>query len=78
MLDPPVGRARTGPGAIPPLRAHADLVVPWDLVAVLEAASQPLDVMLEAKAKDIALLTLRRTLADLRPDLAAAEERPGR
>jgi UV DNA damage endonuclease len=78
MLDPPVGRARTGPGAVPPLRAHADLVVPWDLISVLESASQPLDVMLEAKAKDIALVTLRRTLAELRPDLAAAEERPGR
>ena len=78
MLDPPMGRPRTSPGAIPPLRAHADLVVPWDLVAVLEAAERPLDVMLEAKAKDLALLNLRRTLRSLRPDLAGAEEQPAR
>jgi hypothetical protein len=33
--------------------------------------------MLEAKAKDLALTWLRRQLADLAPEVAAAEERPG-
>jgi UV DNA damage endonuclease len=70
----PRGKGR-GPGAVPPLRAHADLVVPWDLSAVLDVAPGPLDVMLEAKAKDIALLNLRQSIQALRPDIAAAEER---
>jgi UV DNA damage endonuclease len=61
--------------SFPPLRNHADLVLPWDLEAVVTAAPAPVDVMLEAKAKDLALLELRRTLVATRPDLAAAEER---
>ena len=60
---------------VPPLRNHADLVLPWDLEAVVTAAPGPVDVMLEAKAQDLALLELRRTLGVTRPDLAAAEER---
>ena len=61
--------------SFPPLRNHADLVLPWDLEAVVTAAPAPVDVMLEAKAKNLALLELRRTLGVTRPDLAAAEER---
>ncbi len=61
--------------SVPPLRSHADLVLPWDLEAVLTAAPAPVDVMLEAKAKDVALLALRRTFGITRPDLAAQEER---
>jgi UV DNA damage endonuclease len=64
--------------SFPPLRNHADLVLPWDLEAAVTAAPAPLDVMLEAKAKDLALLELRRTLGVTRPDLAAAEERGSR
>lgn len=60
--------------AFPPLRAHADLVTPWDLEATVRAAPVPLDIMLEAKAKDLALLQLRRTSAEVRPDIAALEE----
>ncbi|HET9416968.1 MAG TPA: hypothetical protein VFP30_05435 [Candidatus Limnocylindria bacterium] len=59
----------------PPLGPHADLVAPWDLVDLLAAAPGPLDVMLEAKAKDVALLWLRTRLASVAPDVAAAEER---
>ncbi len=64
--------------SFPPLRNHADLVLPWDLEALVTAAPAPVDVLLEAKAKDLALLELRRTLSATRPDLAAAEERISR
>ena len=57
-----------------PLGPHADLVSPWDLLALLRAARGPLDVMLEAKAKDVALLWLRRQVHTLAPEVAAAEE----
>jgi UV DNA damage endonuclease len=59
----------------PPLRAHGDLVVPWDLEAVVTQAPGPIDVMLEAKAKDLALIALRRTLVDTMPAIASLEER---
>jgi UV DNA damage endonuclease len=47
----------------PRLDAHADFVAPWDVQAVLDAAPGPVDVMLEAKAKDLALLAVRAQLA---------------
>jgi UV DNA damage endonuclease len=49
---------------IPPLRAHADLVDPIAFEAFLKAAGpgRQFDVMLEAKAKDVALIELRRQL----------------
>jgi UV DNA damage endonuclease len=65
----------SGAGAYPQLRNHADLVTPWDLEAVVEAADKPIDVMLEAKAKDLALLNLRSTVAAVRPAISALEER---
>jgi UV DNA damage endonuclease len=73
---------RTGTGkatriAAPPLRAHADLVLPWDLEAVVTQAPGPLDVMLEAKGKDLALVALRRVLTEVAPSIAALEERDG-
>jgi UV DNA damage endonuclease len=77
MLERAAGAPKRDVGGVPPLRAHADLVVPWDLEATLAAASGPLDVMIEAKAKDVALLNLRRTLAATRPSIAAAEHRRG-
>jgi UV DNA damage endonuclease len=52
-------------GRLPQLRAHADLVDPigfeWFLRHI--AADLDFDVMLEAKAKDLALLALRSALA---------------
>jgi UV DNA damage endonuclease len=57
------------------LRNHADLVTPWDLATVVSAAPVPLDVMLEAKAKDLALLRLRSDLAAVLPEVSALEER---
>ena len=59
----------------PRLTPHADFISPWDLVDLLRSAPGPLDVMLEAKAKDLALLHARAALERLFPDLARAEER---
>ncbi len=61
----------------PGLGPHADLVSPWDLVELIALAPSSLDVMLEAKAKDAALLWLRRQLATVAPEIAAAEEAAG-
>jgi UV DNA damage endonuclease len=59
----------------PALDQHADFVTPFDLVELIRAAPGPLDVMLEAKAKDLALLWLRTQLQRVSPAVAAAEER---
>jgi len=60
---------------IPRLTPHADFVAPWDLVDLLRSAPGPLDVVLEAKAKDLAVQHARAALERLFPDLAALEER---
>jgi len=60
----------------PRLDQHADLVAPWDAAELLRSAPGPLDVMIEAKGKDLAVERLRVQLARLYPDLAGAEERP--
>ena len=60
---------------VPPLlEQHADFATPWDLRDLLEAAPGPLDVMVEAKAKDVAVLWLRRQLERLAPELARSED----
>ncbi len=59
---------------LPALGPHAELVSPWDFLELIGATTIPLDVMLEAKAKDLAVLWLRRTLGILAPEVAAAEE----
>lgn len=59
----------------PLLDQHADFVTPWDLMELLDAAPGPVDVMLEAKAKDLAVIWLRTQLARVSPPHAAAEER---
>jgi UV DNA damage endonuclease len=61
---------------VPPLLdQHADFATPWDVLGVLGRATRPVDVMLEAKAKDLALLWLRRQLERVEPAVAAREER---
>lgn len=63
-------------GTLPPLVAqHADFATPWDLAALLRSAPAPLDVMVEAKAKDLAVLYLRTALGRFAPDVAAREQR---
>src|SRR3954452_22907988 len=56
---------RKGRTVLPPLRAHADLVDPLAFEHFLRdtVAGRDVDVMLEAKAKDLALLRLREQLA---------------
>jgi UV DNA damage endonuclease len=56
---------RKGRRVLPPLRAHADMIDPigFERFVVDTAAGLELDVMLEAKAKDLALLRLRGQLA---------------
>ena len=51
---------------LPQLRAHADLIDPIGFEAFLRdaPAGRDFDVMLEAKAKDLALLRLRAQLAE--------------
>lgn len=61
---------------------HADFVHPFDFIRFArETAHLEFDIMLEAKAKDLALLRLRRDLACYAPDIAprfgaAAEPEP--
>jgi UV DNA damage endonuclease len=61
-----VGRRKVPHYSASPLRAHADLIDPmafeWFLRDVV--GTRDIDVMLEAKGKDVALLTLRRQLAE--------------
>jgi hypothetical protein len=60
---------------LPDLQPHADLVSPWDFLELIAMVPGPVDVMLEAKGKDLALGWLRRQLAVLAQDVSAAEER---
>jgi UV DNA damage endonuclease len=64
-----------GKPAAPLLDQHADFATPWDLAQLLSAAQGPVDVMIEAKAKDLAVEWLRNQMERLFPELAAAEER---
>ena len=61
-----VGRRVERRVVLPPLRAHADLIDPIGFEDFLRGASggRDFDVMLEAKAKDLALLRLREQLAE--------------
>jgi UV DNA damage endonuclease len=71
MLPGRQGRARQV--LAPQAGQHADFINPFELVAVLEAARglPPFDIMLEAKAADLALLRLREDLQRYAPELAA-------
>ena len=70
-----LGKGRTTRLVAPLLDQHADFVTPWDLAELLGLLQRPADIVLEAKAKDLALLWLREQAARLFPELAAAEER---
>ena len=66
-------RERGGVQVVAPRRGqHADFINPFEFAALLDAARSlpPFDVMLEAKAGDLALLRLRDDLAALAPRLA--------
>jgi UV DNA damage endonuclease len=60
-----VGRRVERQIVLPPLRAHADLIDPVGFEPFIrDAPRRDFDVMLEAKAKDLALLRLREQLLD--------------
>ncbi len=64
----------TGARIVPPRPGqHADFIATADAIALLHAAHglPGFDLMLEAKAGDLALLRLRAEMARLAPDLAA-------
>ena len=50
---------------------HSDFIHPFEFIDFLRAAAglRPFDVMLECKAKDLALLRLREDLTRYAPDL---------
>ena len=54
---------------------HSDFLDPFDFIDLLRTARRaelrPFDIMLEAKAKDLALLRLREQIAKFAPDLVA-------
>jgi UV DNA damage endonuclease len=61
-----VGRRVIREPVLPQLRAHADLIDPLAFESFLRGplAGREVDVMLEAKAKDLAVMRLREQLAD--------------
>jgi UV DNA damage endonuclease len=72
-----VGRRVERTLVLPQLRAHADLIDPiaFEHFVTETARDLQFDVMLEAKAKDLALLRLREQLATRGVDLGAHEGR---
>jgi UV DNA damage endonuclease len=70
-----VGRGKAARLAAPLLDQHADFATPWDAAALVRAAPGPVDVVVEAKAKDVAVLWLRDQLRRVDPAVAEAEER---
>ena len=60
--------------AMPLPNQHSDFIDPFSFIEFLRSAQaanlRPFDMMLEAKAKDLALLRLRQHLATFAPDLA--------
>jgi UV DNA damage endonuclease len=70
-----VGRRVERTWVLPQLRAHADMIDPiaFEHFVTETAAGLDFDVMLEAKAKDLALLRLREQLAARGVDLRARE-----
>jgi UV DNA damage endonuclease len=56
----------------PVLTGHADYINPFEFTMMMRGlAGLEFDVMLEAKAKDLALVRLRKDLARCAPELAA-------
>ena len=70
-----VGRGRQARPRPPLLDQHADFATPWDLAELVSLSPGPIDVVVEAKAKDLAVLWLREQSARVLPELAAAEDR---
>jgi len=72
--DRKTGKKRTVLQA-PVWTGHADFIHPFDFIRFAnETTSSQFDIMLEAKAKDLALLRLRRDIASYAPALAVRFE----
>ena len=72
--DRRTGKKRTVLQA-PVWTGHADFIHPFDFIRFAnETTSSQFDIMLEAKAKDLALLRLRRDIASYAPALAVRFE----
>ncbi|MGZ8650290.1 MAG: UV DNA damage repair endonuclease UvsE, partial [Solirubrobacteraceae bacterium] len=69
-----VGRGRAERLVPPLLDQHAGFPSPWDVAEAVRAAREPVDLMLEAKAKDLAVAWTRTQLRRIDPEVAAAEE----
>jgi UV DNA damage endonuclease len=69
----PASRSSTARVLPPRPGQHADFIAATDAIRLLRAARglPPFDIMLEAKAGDLALLRLRTEVARLEPELAA-------
>ena len=67
---------RDGSLRVPQPNQHSDFIHPWEFIDLMAAAVgrglRPFDIMLEAKAKELAVIQLRRQLAVYAPDLAAS------
>lgn len=74
-VSKPVGRRVEKRLVLPQLRAHADMIDPigFEHFVTETAAGLEVDVMLEAKGKDLALLALREQLAARGVELSRAE-----
>jgi UV DNA damage endonuclease len=68
----PAGRGQGRRVLAPRHGQHADFINPHEFAALLDAARSlpPFDIMLEAKAADLALLRLREDLRRFAPELA--------
>ncbi len=68
--DPASGALR-----VPQPNQHSDFIHPWEFIDLVAAAVgrglRPFDIMLEAKAKELAVIQLRRQVATYAPDIAA-------
>lgn len=71
QMDPAIGR-RVQVLQAPIWTRHSDYIHPFEFIAFLRetAGLRPFDIMLEAKAKDLALLRLREDMQRYAPDLA--------
>lgn len=70
------GLGGSGRLKMPTWTEHSDLVNPFAFAEFLRRAEglRPFDVMVEARARDLAVLKLREDLARFAPDVAAREE----
>ncbi|MHB1355334.1 MAG: UV DNA damage repair endonuclease UvsE [Anaerolineae bacterium] len=65
-------RSENGRIKVPSWTEHSDYMHPFECIALLRASqSLPFDIMLECKARDLAVIKLRQDLVRFAPDLAA-------